>query len=608
MSCTLLVGITPEVFVQREQLARVFYGDVLAPSPWATDCPIKFDVWWAFAQHEIGQRVELILTNSEDDDGQETFVQLSEKTGSIAMGGFIVVRLTLPELVRSVLPMTRLAELLQLARNLPEFQEDVAQSDLREPPIEHEGLIRPELRYFQGDETERLYEVDRQLDWFLRLLQTVAEASLELHDDFPFLFVDAMEVRAMMRRIISVSPADRNTSLQPQSESSTITEGWQRYPIASVSINRPASVAVTRSRATVKADAAEQLFSVDCGQIGWAVIDTGIDVNHPALAEWDASTDPPKQIRSRVVRAFDFVDVVTKLGPHLGQLRFVDWPRVLRNLEIKLPDNPRSSGPMGPLLRYEAPTDPHGTHVAGVLGGCWPKRRFRGICPNIRLYDFRAVGAGGTGTEVSIIAALQAIRHINEAAGRLVIAGVNLSLSVPHDVAVGSCGWTPVCQEAERLVRSGVVVVAAAGNAGFGSATRTVGAGYHPTSISDPGNADAVITVGSTHRSNPHRHGVSYFSGRGPTADGRPKPDLIAPGENIDGPVIGDGLAVMSGTSQAAAHVSGAAAMLIARHRELLGRPERVKDVLCTTATDLGRERTFQGAGLVDVLRAIQSI
>jgi hypothetical protein len=50
------------------------------------------------------------------------------------------------------------------------------------------------------------------------------------------------------------------------------------------------------------------------------------------------------------------------------------------------------------------------------------------------------------------------------------------------------------------------------------------------------------------------------------------------------------------------------AALLIARYRELLGRPERVKAILWSTATDLGRERSFQGHGLVDVLRAMQSI
>jgi subtilisin family serine protease len=151
-------------------------------------------------------------------------------------------------------------------------------------------------------------------------------------------------------------------------------------------------------------------------------------------------------------------------------------------------------------------------------------------------------------------------------------------------------------------------VVTAAGNSGYTGGVLTLGSDYHPVSISDPGNTESVLTVGSTHRSNPHRHGVSYFSSRGPTADGRLKPDVLAPGEDIDGPVLGEGIAAMHGTSQAAAHVSGAAAMLLARHRELIGSPDRVKQILCSTATDLGRERSFQGYGLIDVLRALQSV
>jgi hypothetical protein len=58
----------------------------------------------------------------------------------------------------------------------------------------------------------------------------------------------------------------------------------------------------------------------------------------------------------------------------------------------------------------------------------------------------------------------------------------------------------------------------------------------------------------------------------------------------------------------AAPHVSGAAALLLARHREFLGQPHRVKAVLCESATDLGRERYFQGHGMLDVLRALQSV
>ena len=59
--------------------------------------------------------------------------------------------------------------------------------------------------------------------------------------------------------------------------------------------------------------------------------------------------------------------------------------------------------------------------------------------------------------------------------------------------------------------------------------------------------------------------------------------------------------------SMAATHVR-APRVLIGRHRELIGQPARVKQILCNTATDLGREPRFQGRGLVDVLRALQSI
>jgi hypothetical protein len=58
----------------------------------------------------------------------------------------------------------------------------------------------------------------------------------------------------------------------------------------------------------------------------------------------------------------------------------------------------------------------------------------------------------------------------------------------------------------------------------------------------------------------------------------------------------------------AAPHVSGAAALMLARTEELVGDPARVKKILCGSATDLGRERYFQGAGMLDVLRALQSV
>jgi hypothetical protein len=57
----------------------------------------------------------------------------------------------------------------------------------------------------------------------------------------------------------------------------------------------------------------------------------------------------------------------------------------------------------------------------------------------------------------------------------------------------------------------------------------------------------------------------------------------------------------------AAPHVSGAAALLLERNRGLIGHPEEVKRLLLDSATDLGRERYFQGRGMLDILRALQS-
>src|SRR5262249_17230614 len=131
--------------------------------------------------------------------------------------------------------------------------------------------------------------------------------------------------------------------------------------------------------------------------------------------------------------------------------------------------------------------------------------------------------------------ALDHIADINESAGRLVIAGVNLSLGGNFDPSVYGCGHTPLCEELRRLWNQGVLVCLAAGNEGY--AVLEAAHGEVPAdmdlSIGDPANVEEAIAVGSIHKTHPHNYGVSYFSSRGPTADGRRKPDLVAPGEHI---------------------------------------------------------------------------
>jgi hypothetical protein len=403
----------------------------------------------------------------------------------------------------------------------------------------------------------------------------------------------------------------------------------------SVSRNRGALPAIAKSVPAVKADAATTLFKVNCGEIAWAVLDSGIDGGHPAFKKQDGIT-------SRVMRTFDFKNFrkivnLSNLKPARLAKNLQDLQKNHENL-LNPPDNPEEALKVlaedaerkGPIhwemverfveLKPETkPSTNHGTHVAGIIGAngkaaekaadngtTFPS----GMCPDILLYDFRVLGADLQDTEFAIIAALQFIRHLNDRDSFLLIHGANLSLSIPHDVRNFACGRTPICDECERLINGGVVVVAAAGNHGYKSFETKDGAyeSYAAFSITDPGNADGVITVGATHRYWPHTYGVSFFSSRGPTGDGRPKPDLVAPGERIRAPFIGGEWGDLDGTSMAAPHVSGAAAMLLARYSELVGQPRRVKQILCDSTTDLGRERSFQGRGMLDVLRAFQSI
>ena len=187
----------------------------------------------------------------------------------------------------------------------------------------------------------------------------------------------------------------------------------------------------------------------------------------------------------------------------------------------------------------------------------------------------------------------------------------------------------------DLLVGTGVVAVVSAGNSGAGS----VSAGLAGTvtgessdvygqlsTITDPGNAAGAITVGSVHRYRPHTYGVTFDSSKGPTLDGRLKPDLVAPGERITSaatgrsptaphrcaPATGDPDDVAryiedSGTSMAAAHVSGAIAAFLSARTEFIGQPQMVRKLFTDTASDLGRHVFFQGAGLIDLMRAFSN-
>jgi subtilisin family serine protease len=206
----------------------------------------------------------------------------------------------------------------------------------------------------------------------------------------------------------------------------------------------------------------------------------------------------------------------------------------------------------------------------------WAWRRRRSCTSTRFLAD------DGYGNDSWIIKALDHIAAANETSASLQIHGVNLSLGGPFDATVYGCGFTPVCKELRRLWRQGVVVCLAAGNEGRVTVETADGEQdlNFDLSIGDPANLEEAISVGSVHKDQPHRYGVSYFSSRGPTADGRAKPDVVAPGERVISAdaafAAGDPktwYVEMSGTSMACPAVSGMVAAFLSVRREFIGSP-----------------------------------
>ena len=440
---------------------------------------------------------------------------------------------------------------------------------------------------------------ERARRWVKRkIAELVGEASAEglgpsrskNEDDSQYVF--ARLTREHIEQLVAADSAD------PALRSRTIYRVWPDFPIKSF---------ITRSLATVKADAGRHSFSAFGQGITWAVMDSGIHKDHPHFQLHGNFLGVPRRFHR------DFTDSIEEEMP------FDD-------------------------------ADGHGTHVAGIIAGEPPPRpknkpylavsRFftekgdkgfrsdpietaiSGMAPKCKLVSLKVLDAEGNGSVSNLIAAIHHIQKINSHGQRLLIHGVNISLGYTFEPEWFACGQSPICVEVDRLVKSGVVVVVAAGNTGYGT-VKTEFLGVKPAgldvTINDPGNAELAITVGSTHRDMPHVYGVSYFSSKGPTGDGRSKPDLVAPGEKIVscawGKLMESGggghkcdYVETSGTSMAAPHVSGVIAAFISVRREFIGQAEKVKEIFMSTATDLRRDKNFQGSGLIDLMRAIQSL
>ena len=216
----------------------------------------------------------------------------------------------------------------------------------------------------------------------------------------------------------------------------------------------------------------------------------------------------------------------------------------------------------------------HGTHVASIIAGSGKSSAglYKGIASKASLMDIKVLNKQGSGRLSDTIAGIE-YAVINNAD----VISMSLGAIIPCN------GLDATSLASDVAVKKGIVVVVAAGNSG-----------PLPGTIGSPGCAREVITVGAVDQLDK----IAVFSSRGPTLDGRVKPDIVAPGVLITAAKSGGGYTIMSGTSMSTPMVSGVVALILSKNPGL--SPEQIKNVLKETAKDLGEDKNIQGAGRVD--------
>lgn len=300
-------------------------------------------------------------------------------------------------------------------------------------------------------------------------------------------------------------------------------------------LDKTAEAALDESTARIDVPTARERFDVDGSGVRVAVIDTGIDSDHPDLAD-------------RLVYEADYT------------------------------------------RRGVADNNGHGTHVAGIAAGdgAVSDGEYVGVAPGADLMNVKALDGSGRGRYSNIIAAVEdAVDNDADV--------INMSIggpTSPDDPLVAAVNWAR---------EQGVVTTAAAGNELGTAAFRTV---------NSPAAAAGAIAVGASDDGD-GRRGPSLASARGPTDHTfLVKPEVSAPGVDITAAGSQDAdqdpYADKTGTSMAAPHVAGLAALLLEIDPDRT--PDAIEDTLVSTATfEAGRDVYKQGGGEVDAVDALET-
>jgi subtilisin family serine protease len=225
----------------------------------------------------------------------------------------------------------------------------------------------------------------------------------------------------------------------------------------------------------------------------------------------------------------------------------------------------------------------HGTHVAATLAGDGDARPadhlYAGVAPGAGLIGLKTLDSAGNGLSSNSTAAIEWVIENKNLYG---IEAINLSLG-----SSGCSNGTGAQSTAVNAAHAaGLIVVVAAGNSGPG--TCTIGA---------PGAAASALTVGNMTDTSSAGFFQTLSSSRGPTADGRIKPDVSAPGAGIVSAATNtvNGYATRTGTSMATPFAAGVA--LLMREFAPALSPQAVKVSIIESAVDWARGGNNQTAG-----------
>jgi serine protease AprX len=235
----------------------------------------------------------------------------------------------------------------------------------------------------------------------------------------------------------------------------------------------------------------------------------------------------------------------------------------------------------------------HGTHCAGIAAGKGDGHG-HGVATNASLFAVKVLDSSGSGYDSDIVAGIDwAVSNRTQV----------ISLSLGAYLNSQNCYSFSVSDAVDNATKQGVVVVVSAGNGG-----------YLTPNMSAPACAKRAIAVGATNDNDQ----IASWSSGGPTNDNITKPDLTAPGVNIDSTYYDGNYHTDLGTSMSTPHIAGVAALVIQRFYQINGyypNPDRIKAILITAVNTTGmntagyqQRNNVYGSGRIDAYEALRII